>query len=98
VKVAEYTTPPHKQRHRIASAIVMGAFLWFTFSGRLSVGSTRIAAMQIVATGFIWFCDEYYQDIILKRLIAYRTIAWVALLGIYPLFWLIDLFADFISF
>ena len=46
------------------------------------------AGIQLIATGVIWFSDDGYQDPFLKRIVSYRTVAWIALLGIFPAVWI----------
>jgi hypothetical protein len=80
-------SPRTVRNHRIASTIVFLLLAWLQISG-LAIGSVRFIAAQLLAVGFIWLDEHFYYDRLLKRFVAHRTVAWLALVGIHPMIWL----------
>jgi len=67
--------------HRAASLLVLVLLVWLQFNGWIS-GGVRLIAIQLIATAFIWFSEDHYMDLVLRRCVSYRTVAWLALVGI----------------
>lgn len=83
-----YKIPRQEVRiHRIASVVVFLILFFLQTQGTIP-GTIRIIVAQLFAVGFIWFDESFYYDRLLKRHVAHRTVAWVALVGLHPMIWL----------
>lgn len=83
MKSAEYYTPPAQRvwLHRITSLLVFAVMAWRVFGGTgFAWRSVRYLAVQAIALGFIWLSNDYFQDPVSKRIVSYRTVAWILML------------------
>lgn len=92
MKEADYYRIPRRraQLHRLSAVLVFLTLAALQFRGAIP-GGVRIIAAQLIAVAFIWFDESFYYDRILKRHVSHRALAWVALVGLFPLIWVCQL-------
>jgi Zn-dependent protease with chaperone function len=83
MKEAEYEVPSSAglRMQRIVSLIVLMILVGLEWNGWL-YGGIRMMAIQAVATGVIWFVDGDFYEIVSRRCISYRFVAWIVLIGL----------------
>lgn len=83
-------SPTCLRNQRIASIVVLLVMAPYEWSNWSAAGA-RIVAAQIVATGIIWFCDGELFTPPFRRAVSYRSLGWVALIGL-PIFVIFDIY------
>jgi hypothetical protein len=83
MKEADYEVPSSAglRMQRIVSLVVPILLVGLEWNGCLR-GGIRMMAIQAVATGVIWFVDGDFFEIVSRRCVSYRFVAWIVLIGL----------------